>query len=64
MDAALSIILVNYSKVMFLGGLVGFLEVFWFGMEDFGEWGPDWEISGRDLAFGRGKGWGEGADMG
>ena len=33
-------------------------------MENFGEWGPDWEISGRDLAFGRGKGWGEGADMG
>ena len=43
---------------------MGFLEVFWFGMEDFGEWGPDWEISGRDLAFGRGKGWGELADMG
>ena len=39
---------------------MGILGIFGFGMEDFGEWGPEWENSGRDLAFGRGEGLGGG----
>ena len=34
-------------------GLGGILDTFWYGTEDFGETGPEMEIPGSDLAFGR-----------
>ena len=38
-------------------GLGGILDTFWYRTEDFGETGPEMEIPGRDLAFGRGQVW-------
>ncbi len=32
----------------------GFFDTFWYGTEDSEESGPETEISGRDLDFGRG----------
>ena len=43
-------LLVNLGKF----GLGSFFDTFWYGMEDFEETGPDMEISGRNLDFGRG----------
>ena len=36
-------------------GLAGIFDTFWYGTEDFWESGPEIEIPGRDLAFGRGQ---------
>ena len=35
-------------------GLGGFFDTFWYGTEDYEESGPETEIPGRDLDFGRG----------
>ena len=45
-------------------GWGGSFGAVWDVMEDFEESGPEMEIPGRDLAFGRGNGLGEGSDMG
>ena len=37
--------------------LAGISDTFWYGTENFGETGPEMEIPGRDLAFGRGDVW-------
>ena len=42
-------LLVNLTK----SGLGGILDTFWYGTEDLGETGPEMEIPGSDLAFGR-----------
>ena len=38
-------------------GLGEIFDTFWYGTENFGESGPEMEIPGRDLAFGRGQVW-------
>ena len=47
------LLLVNLGKL----GVGGSFGTFWYGTEDFGETGPEIEIPGRDLAFGRGQVW-------
>ena len=37
-------------------GLGTCFDTFWYGVEDFEDMGPDMEISGLDLDFGRGVG--------